>query len=215
MSVKLREPYLRYLQRAGHPFLMPMTKRGKSAKREGGPTGTHALALLKKSGWRRYEMKNSKGKRVVVAVAVVCINSMGRLKKNGRVTWLYAVGGMEHKPLLWIRETYRRRFAIESSYRQARQVLIPTTSCHPGVRLLFMGVALILRNIWVWLHIEVIATPNQKARILKPWKLRLNDYMEWLRIEVIELYPPPREVPVAQDINKQKKLFFNTHSARK
>lgn len=200
---------LRYLQRAGHPFIMPMTKRGKTVNQEGGPTGTHALATLKESCWQRYEMKNSKGKRVVVTVAVVCINSKGVLNKTGRVTWLYAVGGVEEKPLTWIRETYRRRFGIEASYRQARQALIQTCSCQPGLRLLFLAIALILRNIWIWLHIEVIATPNQKERIRKPWLLRWNDYMEWLVIEVMELYPMVREITVSQDINAQKALFFN------
>ena len=200
---------LRYLQRGGYGFIIPMTKRGKKPGTEGGPTGTQALAMLKTSRWVYYTMSNSEGQSVEVAVAVVCINSMRRMKKVGRVTWLYAVGGVTDKPLTWIRELYRKRFGIEASYRQARKALIRTSSVHPGLRLLFMGLALILRNIWVWLHIEVIAMPNQKARVMFPDSFRLDKYLSWIMIEVIERYGLIREVYAHQDFEVRLELFFN------
>ena len=67
-------------------------------------------------------------------------------------------------PCSWIRATYRRRFGIESSYRQSHQARIRTSSRKPALRLLFMGVALVLRNVWVWLHAEVMAQPQRGAQ---------------------------------------------------
>ena len=49
----------------------------------------------------------------------------------------------------WVYETYRRRFGIETSYRQLQQARITTTR-NPVMRLLFVGIALFLRNVWVW-----------------------------------------------------------------
>jgi putative transposase len=52
----------------------------------------------------------------------------------------------------WVRRTYRRRFGIETSYRQMNQGRIRTSTRRPELRLLFVAVALILRNVWVGLR---------------------------------------------------------------
>jgi len=57
----------------------------------------------------------------------------------------------------WVKETYRRRFAIETTYRQLGQARIRTSTRDPLRRLLYVAVALILRNVWVWLHWQVLA----------------------------------------------------------
>ena len=51
-----------------------------------------------------------------------------------------------------IRELYRLRFGIETSFRQMRQARIYTCTRNPRLRLFFLAVALILRNLWVWIH---------------------------------------------------------------
>ena len=51
-----------------------------------------------------------------------------------------------------IRERYRKRFGIEASYRQRRQGRIYTCTRNPYLRLFFIAVAFILRNVWVWIH---------------------------------------------------------------
>jgi len=60
---------------------------------------------------------------------------------------LYATWGLKHRSLVWIRQVYRRRFGIEASYRQAHQAKIKTSSRNPVLRLVFVGVALVLRNV--------------------------------------------------------------------
>ena len=51
-----------------------------------------------------------------------------------------------------IRELYRTRFGIETSYRQAHQAHIYTCTRDPHLRLLFVVVALLVRKCLVWNH---------------------------------------------------------------
>ena len=49
-----------------------------------------------------------------------------------------------------VRDLYRKRFGIESSYRQLGEGR-PRTSCRDGVvRLLWVPLGLVVRNAWVW-----------------------------------------------------------------
>src|SRR5688500_19154400 len=98
------------------------------------------------------------------------------------------LGGVRHRPLSWIRQAYRRRFGIEASYRQVHQAKIKTSSRNPVLRLLFAGVALVLRNVWVWLHAEVVAQPRRGGRRLHTASLRLNRMLLWLVVEVARHY---------------------------
>jgi hypothetical protein len=56
----------------------------------------------------------------------------------------YAVYRPGHTDLDQVYEAYRRRFSIESGYRQSHQVRARTSSRHPGLRLLLFGLSLAL-----------------------------------------------------------------------
>ncbi len=51
-----------------------------------------------------------------------------------------------------IRERYRKRFGIEISYRQMRQTRIYTCTRKSHLRLFFVAVSLMPRDIWVYIH---------------------------------------------------------------
>src|SRR6478752_2606703 len=88
---------------------------------------------------------------------------------------------MEPSSSRWVRETYRKRFAIETSYRQTHQARARTSTRNPLVRLLLVGVALILRNVWVWLHYMVLSTPRRGNRRLNLDRLPLRQMLLWLQ----------------------------------
>ena len=115
--------------------------------------------------------------------------------------------GVNHRPLRWIRATYRGRFGIESSYRQVHQARIRTSSRNPVLRLLFVGVALVLRNVWVWLHAEVIAVPRQGAKQLRLQSLRFARLLLWLLLEVAHHYQLLRNVPVYRNLYARAQTF--------
>ena len=81
--------------------------------------------------------------------------------------------------------TYRLRFGIETSYRQMHEGRIRTTTRRPDVRLLYVGIALVLRNLWVWLHYAVLAMPRRGGRVLLLERLRWETLLLWL-LHVVE-----------------------------
>jgi hypothetical protein len=61
------------------------------------------------------------------------------------------------------RRWYRRRFGIETGYRQMRQGKARTTKKDAAYRLLLVGVGLLMRQLWVWLTAQLA-----RARGLRP-----------------------------------------------
>ena len=98
---------------------------------------------------------------------------------------IYACWGVGGHSYAWVRETYRARFGIESSYRQMNQARGRTSTRRPELRLLYVGLSLVLRNEWVWLHRDVLSTPRRGGRLIRPERLRLRALLRWL-VQVIE-----------------------------
>lgn len=189
------------------PFIMPAIKRGKKADQAGGPTGTQALAQCKSSRWTSYTLSNPSEGKVTFDLALVCRNFNGRWGRHQRETWLFTTWGVSYRPLTWIKETYRKRFGIESSYRQLNQAKIRTSTRNPVLRLLFVGIAFILRNVWVWLHAEVIAVPRKGARVLDLPSLRFDRLLLWLLFEVASQYHLLHEIPISRDFGRVSTKF--------
>jgi hypothetical protein len=49
------------------------------------------------------------------------------------------------------------------------------------LRLLYVGVALLLRNVWVWLHYQVLAEGRRGGRKIDLGKLRFRQMLLWLQ----------------------------------
>jgi putative transposase len=172
---------IRYLRRANKPFLMPVILRGRKADHASGPSGTRVFALRNRSGWGRYTVKAQDGTKARVSLGIHCRNYNGQWGRHGRQTLVYAYWGIEPSSTRWLRETYRKRFAIETSYRQMHQGRARTCTRNPEVRLLLVGVALVLRNVWVWLHYAVLSTPRRGGRRLNLERLTFRGMLQWLQ----------------------------------
>jgi putative transposase len=168
---------MRCLQAARSPFLMPVVCRGRKPGHSQGASGTRVYRAWRVSGWNRSTLTNAAGRTATVTVAVCCVNARGR---RGRQALVYACWGLGRRGLAWVRETYRQRFGIETRYRPAHQGRARTSSRQPAVRLLSVGVALVLRNVWVWLHALVLATPRRGGRRLRLERLRFRTLLLWL-----------------------------------
>src|SRR5712691_11371637 len=146
--------------------------------------------VRKCGGWARYTLKDKGGRRATVTLTVCChrlpeqTRTGRRIKKRDQV-WLYAWWGLQPSSVTWVRQTYRQRFGIESSYRQLNQARIRTSSRSPLLRLLFMGLALVLRNVYVWLHWEVLAKKRRGKRRVDLNQLPLRAMLHWL-LRVVE-----------------------------
>jgi len=164
---------VRYLKRAHYPFLMPVVRRGRRPKCPEKARGPWKFCSGKRSGWATHQLQN-KGRREMVDICVAIDNYAGRWGKHGRRILVYASWGIRRATPGWIRETYRKRFGIESSYRQMNQGRIRTCSRHPALRLLFAGIALILRNAWVLIHRMLLADRHGPHLRIHLERLRLT-----------------------------------------
>jgi hypothetical protein len=82
-----------------------------------------------------------------------------------------------------------------------------TSSRQPALRLLCVGVAFVLRNVWVWLQAAVMAPPQRGARQLRPPALRFARVLLWLMMEVARHYRLLRNIPVYHDLYERAQAF--------
>ena len=184
---------IRYLQCARVPFLMPAVARGRKPAANAPAKGIRAFQLWKRGGWGEHTLVAGK-KKATVSICVHCGNrrgkgrkgvkpkgkGKGKAKNRGRYAWVYAYWGINPTSTRWVKETYRSRFGIETSYRQLNEARIKTCTRNPHVRFFFIAVALILRNVWVWLHWELLSTPRRGRRRLRLERLRFKAMLLWL-----------------------------------
>ena len=174
-----------FLQQESLPFLMPVVFRGRRAKKRRPATG---LRWIKQqaAGWYRHTMKN-KNRAVTVAVCVGYRTHKNRKDgKRKQQKLLFAAWRVSGSPTE-IRERYRKRFGIETSFRQLRQARIYTCTRQPRLRLLFIAVALVLRNLWVWVHHMLLAEGDRDNRTLHLERLRFKRMLDWIVHEIQRL----------------------------
>jgi hypothetical protein len=171
---------VRYLQAARYPFLMPVVCHGRSPKQPGGPTGSYLFRTWKKSGWSTYTLVDAKKRTATVSICVKCRNYRGQWNRRGRQALIYAYWGYRPASPDAVFATYRLRFGIETSYRQMHEGRIRTTTRRPAVRLLYVGIALVLRNLWVWLHYTILAMPRRGGRVILLERMRWETLLLWL-----------------------------------
>jgi hypothetical protein len=170
---------IRYLQQARVPFLMPAVARGRRPADGKPATGIRTFRCWKKGGWDEHTLVSGK-RKATVSIGVYCGNYRGQWKRHGRYAWVYAYWGFQPATPRWLADTYRLRFGIESSYRQLNEARIKTCTRNPVVRFFFVAVALLLRNVWVWLHWECLSSPRRGGRRLRLERLRFKTMLAWL-----------------------------------
>src|ERR687898_2839478 len=171
---------VRYLQAARVPFLMPVVCHGRSPKHPKGASGSYVFRAWKTSGWSTHTLSDAKKRTATVSICVKCRNSRGQWHRRGRQALVYAYWGYRPPSPDAVFATYRLRFGIETSYRQLHEGRIRTTSRRPTVRLLYVGIALVLRNLWVWLHYTLLAMPRRGGRVILLERLRWETLLLWL-----------------------------------
>jgi putative transposase len=179
---------IRYLRAARTPFLMPVPLRGRKADHPDGPGGTRVFGYWKRSGRGHHTLRHTSGKAARVGIVVHCRNRAGRRGKHGRERLVYAYWGFEPPTPSQVSRLYRSRFGIETSYRQMNQCRARTCTRDPAVRLLLVGVALVLRNVWVWLHWAVLSDRRRGGRTLRPELLGVKTLLLMLLEVAAELF---------------------------
>ena len=178
-------PVVEFLQAENLPFVMPVMIRGRKPKKKRKATGLRRIKQ-QSAGWYSHTMKNKK-KEVSISVCVGYRRHRNR-KDGKQVTQklLFAAWRVHGSPTE-IREQYRKRFGIETSYRQMRQARIYTCIRNPHLRLLFVAISLILRNLWVWIHQTLLSEGTGKDFKVHLERLRLKRMLDWIAQEIVAL----------------------------
>ncbi len=166
-------PVIRWLQALDIPFEMPAIIRGKHG-------GTRQLIRGRRSYKRTYTLHSDKYGSVTFIVGIVCTYKKGKRREHGREFFVYAV----HKVKLSlhsIHDDYRLRFGIESSYRMKNQCLIKTTVKNPIIRFLFVGLAFLIINIWIYLLWHYLSTLRRSSKKAFSYLFTLKQMLEFLR----------------------------------
>jgi hypothetical protein len=182
------------LQQRGVPFVLGVPRKGGRWDRlfelSSGRVVTHS--------WR-----TERGSRAVsVSVVRVCRRVRGRWRRE-----VYAFGGVGPTRAAdrWGRARYyrglmSRRFGIETSYRQMNQGKASTSSTDPRRRLLWLGVGLLLRRVWVWCQRAIAGGRRSWSGWRPAESLRLAVLLAWLAEALEQRYPAGHEIPLAQPI---------------
>jgi hypothetical protein len=189
---------IRLLQEKKLSYVVPLRRKGNGSNRRNDdyqkPTGT-VMTMT----WVTEKSRQEVSTRVLV---------WQRPKESQARVYAFAGWGdkqaVSERRRAWLgRRRYRERFGIETSYRQKNQCRGWTTSTSEEYRLLLEGIALVLRQVWVYLTQQLA-----KDRGLRPraWvgELPLVEMLDWLAQHIRELYPQTRRI-----ILEKHTLTFN------
>jgi putative transposase len=173
-----------YLKHAQVPFVMPVICRGKKETKDQPAGGTRKYRHWKKSGFDRYELTSKKdGKKTTTwfHVCVCCKNQKGKRGKYGRKSFTFAYYNVSSGRAKWFFETYRKRFGIETSYRQSNECRIRTSTRKPLLRLLYFALSMIMRNCWIGFEREYVMNGGRRKRQERETYFSFKDLLARLR----------------------------------
>lgn len=182
------------LQKRRSSYVVPLRKKGRGDNKRNAVWGLEVGAVT------RVRWKTEEGNRPVSTLAVVVQRPREKDKK------VYAFGGWSEKQARGqarraslARRWYRKRFGIETSYRQMRQCKVKTTRKDVKYRLLLVGLALMMRQAWVWLTHHLA-----REQKLKPsqWvsALPLQRLAEWLAESLESIYKQEMVIRLASPL---------------
>jgi Transposase DDE domain len=175
-------------------YTVPLPKKGKGNNRR------NACFLLPVGTVSETEWVTEKSRKAVKTSIVVL-----RRPKEKDVK-VYAFGGWGAAEEARVRQrarlakmAYRRRFGIETSYRQMNEGKAKTTKKDVAYRLLLVGLALLLRQVWVWLTWQVARALQLKP---KQWVglLPLATMLAWLADLLKDYYGEDKSIPLGRPI---------------
>ena len=122
-------------------------------------------------------------------------NRMGKKGKHGRIVHGFVVHGIDwtHGKVF---SEYRKRFAIESSYRIRNIVRTRTSTRDPTTRYLYAIISLLLKNVWVALQWKYFTWWRRGPRTVDEDRFRFDDFRLMVWDGICRLLKIVLEIPV-------------------
>jgi len=161
------KPVFKVLDQHQLSYVTPIPVRGKSG-------GVRSL-FQGKSCKTTYTFHSPKHGKYTVQAVIVKRYSKGRYGRHKSKWFAYAVTGLPAGLLpAQVFELYRQRFGIESRYRQMNQVRARTSTRNPVIRLLLVGLAFVLFNLYIALRQNLASALKQPLQLPKRFWLSLR-----------------------------------------
>ena len=161
------KPVFKVLDQHKLSHVVPIPVRGKSG-------GVRCL-FQGKSRKTTYTFHSLKYGTYTVQAVVTKRYSKGRYGRHISKWFAYAVAGLPAGiPPAQVFELYRQRFGIESSYRQMNQVRARTSTRNPVIRLLLVGLAFVIFNLYITLRQSLSSALKQPLKSPKRFWLSLR-----------------------------------------
>jgi hypothetical protein len=175
---------VRYLQGAHLPAILACPIRGDAG-------GTRALCRGRKGYCTDYTFSDGTQARLALRPARVP-------DKNGRrrVKWLVFVVIHLDWSAKKVAQRYRRRFGIESTYRQLNPLRARTTSRNPALRFFLLGLGFLLLNIWVMLRFLATRLIAPGPARWNPDAFRLFRFITFLRRAIEHAMGTTNSIPI-------------------
>jgi len=151
--------------------VVPVQKKGKRMKRK---LDTHCSYMT------TYRMYKDCKRELKFPLAVAVSYQAGDRGKSGEVVRGYVACDLADRTPKQVERLYRKRSAIETSYRVFRQARVVTTTQDPIVRFAFVLVGFLLENLWLVLRWAVVARPRRGGRDL-PEEFTFKTFCDWIR----------------------------------
>jgi hypothetical protein len=152
------------------PMIAPLIRRGKELAK---------LLDTQVSYWTEYAMYEGTAREVRFPLAICVSYQQGKRGKKGLLVRAYAACEQAARTPKQVEQTYRQRSAIETSFRTFREALATTTTRDPGVRLVYVGVAFLLRNLWILVGWAMLAQPRRGGRARPTW-FPFKRFRKWI-----------------------------------
>jgi len=111
----------------------------------------------------------------------VCVSyHNGDRGENGEVVRGYVACDLTDRTPKQVETLYRKRSAIETSYRTYREARATTTTPDPLIRFVLVAVGFLLRNLWLVVRWTVVARPRRGGRDL-PTEFTFELVCGWIR----------------------------------
>src|SRR6056297_991262 len=152
------------------PVALPIVRRGKQMAEKLDTTVSY---------WTEYVMYKDSERELRFPLAVCVSYQQGNRGKHGLLVRAYVACDLADRTPKEVEVLYQKRSAIETAFRTMREARARTSTTDPAVRLVFILVSFLLRNLWLIVRWGVLATPRRGGRALPVW-FRFEVFREWV-----------------------------------
>ena len=146
------------------------------------------------SYWTEYAMYEGSKRELRFPLAVCVSYQQGNRGKHGLLVRAYTACDQPDRTPKDVEALYRKRSAIETAFRTMREARARTTTTDPIVRLVFVLVSFLLRNLWLIVSWGVLATLRRGGRALPVW-CRFEVFRRWIDHALDEMLCRKWEAP--------------------